>query len=104
MLALETSTNSADMVIAEDKIKRLKHIKEQIERMDKNNHISALYILSQNKSIKYSENSNGVFINLTELPDDMIKQLEDFIIYINKQKKDIDEVEIKKNDLESSYF
>lgn len=104
MLALETSTDSADMVIAEDKIKRLKNIKEQIERMDKNNHISALYMLSQNKSIKYSENSNGVFINLTELPDDMINQLEDFIIYINKQKNDIDEVEIKKNDLESSYF
>lgn len=104
MLALETSTDSADIVIAEDKIKRLKNIKEQIERMDKNNHISALYMLSQNKSIKYSENSNGVFINLTELPDDMINKLEDFIIYINKQKKDIDEVEIKKNDLESSYF
>ena len=86
MLELETS-NSTKIILAENKIKRLNTIKEQIEKMEKNNHISALYMISQNKSIKYSENSNGIFINLTELPDDMINRLEDFIVYINKQKK-----------------
>ena len=103
MLELETS-NSTKIFLAENKIKRLNTIKEQIEKMEKNNHISALYMISQNKYIKYSENSNGIFINLTELPDDMINRLEDFIVYINKQKKDIDDIEIKKCDLENIYF
>ena len=82
MFELETNNNTANAnananaIIIENKINRLNTIKEQIEKMDINNHISALYMISQNKSIKYSENSNGIFLNLTELQDNMIKKLD----------------------------
>ena len=72
--------------------------------MDKNNHISALYMISKNKSIKYSENSNGTFINLTELDNSMLSKIENFIEYIEIQKYDIEDIEKKREQLENIYF
>ncbi len=58
---------------------RLKRIKSKIENMDKSNQISALYMLTKNKKIKYSENNNGTFINLTDIEDNMLLKIEEFI-------------------------
>ena len=72
--------------------------------MDSSNHMEALYMISQNKSIKFSENSNGTFINLSDLSNDMLEKLEEFVVYINLQNQDIDDIELKKQDLENIYF
>ena len=83
---------------------RLKRIKSKIENMDKSNQISALYMLTKNKKIKYSENNNGTFINLTDIEDDMLLKIEDFIEYIELQKYEIDDIEKKKDYIENIYF
>jgi len=83
---------------------RLKRIKSKIENMDKSNQISALYMLTKNKKIKYSENNNGTFINLTDIEDDMLLKIEEFIEYIELQKYEIDDIEKKKDYIENIYF
>ena len=83
---------------------RLKRIKSKIENMDKSNQISALYMLTKNKKIKYSENNNGTFINLTDIEDNMLLKIEEFIEYIELQKYEIDDIEKKKDYIENIYF
>ena len=104
---MNTVENSNINIVGEDielKTSRLNKIKCRIENMDKNNHISALYMISKNKSIKYSENSNGTFINLTELDNSMLSKIENFIEYIEIQKYDIEDIEKKREQLENIYF
>ena len=83
---------------------RLKRIKSKIENMDKSNQISALYMLTKNKKIKYSENNNGTFINLTDIEDTMLLKIEEFIEYIELHKYEIDDIEKKKDYIENIYF
>ena len=44
--------------------KYLIHLKNQIESLDKIHHVKIFKILKDNK-IKFSENRNGIFINMT---------------------------------------
>lgn len=83
---------------------RLTKLKDKIELMDKSNHIEALYMISQNQSIKLTENNNGTFINLTDLDNNMIEKLEEFVQYVAKQNSDLNDIESKKDELENIYF
>ena len=100
--------NSIDTNLDQDhintKTSRLNKIKQRIEQMDINNHISALYMITKNKSVKYSENSNGTFINLSELDDSMLLKIEEFIEYIELQKYEIEDIEKKRKNIENIYF
>lgn len=90
--------------IIEEKSDRLRRIKIRIEKMDKNNQISALFMISKNNKIKYSENNNGTFINLTSIDENMLVKIEEFIEYIELQKCDIEDIENKKQHIENIYF
>jgi hypothetical protein len=90
--------------IIEEKSDRLRRIKSRIEKMDKNNQISALFMISKNNKIKYSENNNGTFINLTSIDENMLVKIEEFIEYIELQKCDIEDIENKKQHIENIYF
>ena len=83
---------------------RLIKLKDKIELMNKSNHIEALYMISQNRSIKLTENNNGTFINLTDLDNNMIEKLEEFVQYVAKQNSDLNDIESKKDELENIYF
>lgn len=78
-------------------------IKHFIESLNKQRQIEVLKILNEN-NIQISENKNGSFINLTLLPDDIIKKLKDFTIYIKEQDISFEEIEDMKNDFKSSFF
>ena len=90
--------------VIEEKSDRLRRIKSRIEKMDKNNQISALFMISKNNKIKYSENNNGTFINLTSIDENMLVKIEEFIEYIELQKCDIEDIENKKQHIENIYF
>lgn len=83
---------------------RLTKLKDKIESMNKSNHIEALYMISKNTSIKLTENNNGTFINLTDLDNNMIEKLEEFVQYVAKQNSVLDNIESKKEELENIYF
>lgn len=82
---------------------KLKYLRDSIENLDKNNHVDILRLLIK-KEIFINENKNGVFINLTDLSNEIIEDIENYINYINEQKLHFEFVEKQKNDLESKYF
>ena len=58
----------------------------------------------KNNNINISENRNGSFINITNLDDKIIKQLNDYIFYINEQEKTLIDVENLKQELQKDFF
>lgn len=82
---------------------KLKYIRDSIEKLDKNNHVDILRIFMK-KDIYINENKNGVFINLTDLSNDIIDEIETYINYVNEQKIDFDHIEKQKDELENKYF
>tara|TARA_B100000767_G_scaffold177267_1_gene165615 strand:+ start:460 stop:744 length:285 start_codon:yes stop_codon:yes gene_type:complete len=84
-------------------VDKLKFIRDKIEKLDKNNHIDILRLLVKN-DVFINENKNGVFINLTDLSNDIINDMEKYIDYVSEQKIDLDYIENQKDVLENKYF
>ena len=51
-----------------------------------------------------NENNNGVFINLTEQNDYVMKQLEDFLQYVDVQQKHLHNIEDQQEQIEQEFF
>lgn len=56
-----------------------------------------IFNIIRNTTDKYSENSNGVFINLKYLDDSTLQKISDFIEFSKKNKLNLDRPEIKLN-------
>jgi hypothetical protein len=79
-------------------------IKERIEALSKHHQIEALRMLSKISTITMNENNNGVFINLTEQDDNVMKQLEDFLSYVDVQQKHLHKIEDQQEQIEQEFF
>lgn len=79
-------------------------IKEKIEALSKHHQIEALRMLSKIKTVTMNENNNGVFINLTEQDDNVMKQLEEFLNYVDIQQKHLDNIEDQQEQIEQQFF
>ena len=84
-------------------VDKLKFMRDNIEKLDTNNHIDILRLLVKN-DVFINENKNGVFINLTDLSNDIINDIEKYIDYVMEQKIDLDYIEKQKDVLENKYF
>lgn len=82
----------------------IKDVKDQIELMDKQHQIEVLRILSGDKNIILNENSNGVFVNLTDLDDRTVKKLINYISYVTTQTNNIKLIETQKETIENTFF
>lgn len=82
----------------------LENLKNTIESFTKYHQIGILSILKQYNNIVINENNNGTFINLTELPPDIIAILEKYIGYVLEQKNHLESVEKEKERIEKTYF
>ena len=81
----------------------LKDLKKQIENMSKDHQIKILEIIQENK-ILYSENKNGIFINMNNLKPDMIEKIKDYINYTQCQETNLQNVEKMKKKLQNKFF
>lgn len=79
-------------------------LKDRIENMDKYHQIEILRILNKFTEIKKNENNNGTFINLTELSQEVIKELEKYTDYVDEQQKLLKKIENEKDKLEQTFF
>lgn len=82
---------------------RLVSIKNTIESMSKTQQIEIFKIIKAN-SLDYNENQNGIFINLTGLKSNIIKELEKYISFINKQNAILSKQEEIKEEYLNNYF
>ena len=67
-------------------LKKLKELRDTISELDVCEQVEVLKIIEKNK-IKYTENKNGIFINMNKLNNKTIEDLELFIVYIRKNIK-----------------
>jgi len=82
----------------------LQNIKETIENMNKSYQIEVLKLLTKEESINISENNNGTFINLTNMDSSVIKKLQVYIDYVNKQQNQLLFVEEEKANIKNEFF
>jgi len=82
----------------------LNKLKEKIEALDKFHQIEILKILNKDESCTLNENNNGVFINLTNISENVIKELDKYLDYVKTQEKQLTEIEIQKDLLSNIFF
>ncbi len=84
-------------------ITNLKLLRDEIEKMDSIHQIHIFKILKENQ-IDFTENSNGDFINMTLLDDSTLKQINNFIKYVNLQQKQLESVEDIKAQYQKEFY
>lgn len=84
-------------------INNLKLLRDQIEKLDPIHQIHIFKILKKNK-IEYTENSNGIFINMTLLNDGTLNHIQKFIKYVNLQQKQLESVEDIKAQYQEEFY
>ncbi|ALH23210.1 hypothetical protein ceV_304 [Chrysochromulina ericina virus CeV-01B] len=84
-------------------IECLQKIKDVVEQYNKQQQLDILKIFIKD-SVNISENSNGTFINLTDIQDSTIKKIQEYINFINIQNIKLIDIETTRKDIESSFF
>lgn len=78
-------------------------LKCKIEKLDKIHQVKILDILIKNQ-IKYSENRNGIFLNMDSLNSKTIQEITENLEYFQKQEKTLTDIETIKKELNQDYF
>ena len=65
---------------------------EDVESMPKEHHIEIFKIITY-YNVKYTENNNGIFINMGNINEDCLNKINNYVNFINENKKNILEFE-----------
>jgi dipeptidase len=95
----DTIANNEDLTNY-DKLEKLRKI---IEKLEIEHHLEIAKIF-KNNNIKLTQNNNGIFINLNNIPSNIIEQIYNYLEFIKKQENLISIDESKKETLENKYF
>jgi hypothetical protein len=79
-------------------------LKNTIEELDQVHQIEILRIMVEHNKVTVNSNMNGTFINLSNVPEEIITNIKEYIIYVNAQISDIDKVENKKEEYKKKFF
>ena len=78
-------------------------LKDQIENLDAFHHNKILKVLIKN-NIKYSENRNGIFVNMNSFDENTVNEIKNTLLYITKQEKSLQDIENIKEEINKDYF
>lgn len=81
----------------------LKMLRDNIEALPIFHQIEVLRILYKNH-ITFSENKNGVFLNLSYVNLDVIHKISEYVTFVQNQESQMCEFEKKKMTLSNQYF
>ena len=84
-------------------IEYLKKTKECIETFNKQQQLDILQLLISN-NVNISENSNGTFINLTDLDNSIMIKIQEYIDFVNTQNLNLSKIENEKTSIEKKFF
>ena len=84
-------------------IDNIKIMRDGIQNMEKIHQLQILEICN-NHHVQYTENSNGVFINMTLLNDSILAAISEYINYIGLQQKQLDNIEATKNKYKEEFY
>jgi len=84
-------------------ITRRKQLIKEISKLKKVEHIEIFKIFKKD-NIKYTENNNGIFINISKIPDITLRKVKKFLLFYNKNNKQLNDYTTKRQQLEIDYF
>tara|TARA_B110000261_G_C13083541_1_gene356876 strand:+ start:2357 stop:2845 length:489 start_codon:yes stop_codon:yes gene_type:complete len=99
----EYKNNQYDNNESDNNSIELEKIRKMIELLEVNHHIEIAKILHKN-NIKLSENSNGIFINLSNLDNNSMDKIKEYLSFVKNQNLYISKDEETKENLENIYF
>ena len=76
----------------------LKQLRNVIQALSKEKQVH-IFKIFDNNNVVYTENNNGIFINLTEVNEIVLYEIKKYLDYINKQEHQIEIVETQKEEL-----
>ena len=85
------------------KITELKKLNNKVNKLNEFHH-KKIFDIIKNNNIKYSENRNGVFINLNNLSSNILDKIKQYMEYINIQEKNISNFENIKKEFKKDFF
>jgi hypothetical protein len=81
-------------------VNQLEELKQKIELLSKFHQIEILKILSKNLC-KLNENKNGIFVNMSFLPNEVIHDLDKYMNYIEEQSETFQTLEYQKEEFKN---
>tara|TARA_B110000285_G_scaffold222356_1_gene276432 strand:- start:7562 stop:7882 length:321 start_codon:yes stop_codon:yes gene_type:complete len=81
-------------------VNQLEELKQKIELLSKFHQIEILKILSKNLC-KLNENKNGIFVNMSFLPNEVIQDLDKYMNYIEEQSETFQTLEYQKEEFKN---
>ena len=86
-------------------INELKILRDKIQNIpNKEHHHAEIFSIIKNNNVNFSENKNGIFLNMNKLNDNCIKLITDYLKYIENQNKNFLQVENIKKEFKKDFF
>jgi len=67
-----------------------KRIMTKIQNLKNKKHYMHLYRLIKENNVSYSQNINGVFINLNNISDEILDKISQYLTYLDSRNSEID--------------
>mgnify|MGYP006085463417 CR=1 FL=1 len=80
----------------------LKDICYDIEKSNKTDHVEILRIIKSNSSINITENNNGCFVNMKDIPERVLQDIKLYLNYIKNKNLELDKQELIKKNMKES--
>jgi len=81
----------------------LEILRNRIEKLEKFHQIEIFHIIYTNQ-VAFTENRNGVFINMAKLNEDIIQKIITYLSYVDKQLTQLETTEELKQHYIKTYF
>lgn len=78
-------------------------LRDSIEKMEKIHQMHVFKILKKS-NIEYTENSNGIFFNITMLENNHIKEIVSYMDYVTLQQKQLNKIEEDKERYKKEFY
>ena len=84
-------------------MEELTALRDNIENLEKHQHLHIVEIIQKN-NVDFTENRNGIFLNMKDLNKKTIKEITQYLKYIEIQQKQLDTDENIKKTYANDYF
>jgi hypothetical protein len=81
----------------------INQLRNIIQELEKIHHLHILKIICDNK-VSYTENTNGIFINLSTTPSLVLSKIKEYLNYVKLQQYHLDKGEATKEQYKQNLF
>ena len=78
-------------------------LKDSVENKSKEHQVEVLKILIENK-VMINENRNGIFVNLSNIKQEIIDKIYSYLSYVSEQEKALNQLETVKEEYKNTFF